>query len=100
MVRVTEYPGSKKYAVDKGAIIDLDTDKIVDYIDQVEIAIEYPESMLGICRVESVTISINGGRSSFNDQDIVDNAEFHSDTELIEALAERYGVSEDIIDVV
>lgn len=100
MVKVTEYPGNKKYAVDKSSIIDLDTDEIVDYIDQVEIAIEYPESMPGICRVESVTLSINGGRSSFDDQDIVDNAEFHSDAKLIEALAERYGVSEDIIDIV
>ncbi len=99
MVKVTEYFSNDKYEVDAGSIINPNTGEIVGCIDQVEIAIEYPESMPGICRVESVTISINGGRSSFDDQDIVDNAEFHSDVELIEALTERYGVSEGIIEV-
>lgn len=67
-------------------------------IGRIELSIEHPEQMLGISRIEHVTIYDENDNTLYDDQKIVDNAEYHSDSELIESLAKSYGISQDIIE--
>ena len=69
-------------------------------IERIELAIEYPEEMLSICRVEHVMLYNEDDEELYEDQDIVDNAEYHSDEELLHSLAKQYGVSADTIDII
>lgn len=69
-------------------------------IERVELSIEEPEEMLGIYRVENIQIYNDDDEMVYDDQGMVDNSEFHSENELVEYIAEEYGISTDIIEVV
>ena len=58
-----------------------------------------PEYMSGIFRCGSVVSEDKDGNDLQDHQEIVDNAEFHSEKELIEHVAERLGVTDDMISV-
>ena len=57
-----------------------------------------PDYMDGIIRVGSCIIDYSDG-TSFDNQDVVDNTEYHSDDELIEDIAKRLGCSSDNIEI-
>ena len=78
----------------------LGEDALIGKIGRIELAIEYPENMVGISRIEHVMLKNEDGEDLYNDQDIVDNAEFHSDDDLIDSIANRYGVSSDVVETV
>lgn len=69
-------------------------------IARVELAIEHPAQMLGISRVESSILLDDQETELLNDQDIVDNQEYHSDVRLIKAVAKHYNISTDLIDII
>lgn len=57
-----------------------------------------PDYMDGIIRVGSCIIDYSDG-TSFDNQDVVDNTEYHSGDELIEDIAKRLGCSSDNIEI-
>lgn len=66
-------------------------------IAKLKLSIEHPEQLLGISRVESLILCDEQGEELMNDQDIVDNQEYHSDNELINEIAKHYNISKDLI---
>lgn len=56
--------------------------------------------MLGISRVEHVMLYNEKDEELYEDQKIVNNNEYFSDEDLIEAICEYYGVSGEIIEVI
>jgi len=57
-----------------------------------------PEYMDGICRVGMVETVDENGKIHTHD-DLVDNAEFHSDGELLTSVAERLNVDPAIVEI-
>ena len=57
-----------------------------------------PDYMVDIIRVGSCIIDYSDG-TSFDNQDVVDNTEYHSNDELIEDIAKRLGCSSDNIEI-
>lgn len=101
MTKADEYSGIIQVA--DGQVCAIGGDKgyeVIGKIGRVELSIEHPEQMLGISRVEYVMIYDENDKELYGDQDIVNNDEYYSDDELIEDLAESYGISKDIVDVV
>ena len=74
--------------------------KDIGKIEKINLYIEKPESMIGISRVENIMLVGENEEDLYADQTMVDNAEFHSDEEVLLAVAEHYGVSKDIIKVI
>lgn len=66
-------------------------------IAKLKLSIEHPEELLGISRVESLILYDEQDEELMNDQDIVDNQEYHSDDELIDEIAKHYNISKDLI---
>lgn len=58
-----------------------------------------PESMSGIIRCGSVISEDENGRQIKDHQELIDNAEFHSEEQLIASVAKRLGVSESVVEV-
>lgn len=55
-----------------------------------------PEYMDGIIRCGSVNIEYDDG-SEKDDDSIIDNAEYHSPSDLIDDIAKRLGITTDIV---
>ncbi len=86
--------------VENGAVyevIEYGKKREIGKIAQVELSIEHPAQMLGISRVESSVLLDEQDNELMNDQNIVDNQEYHSDDELIKAVAKHYNISTDFI---
>ena len=70
---------------------------VVGKIAYVELNIEHPKQMPGICRIEHVMLYNDKKEALYEDQEIVNNTEYHTEKELIDAVAEHYGVSRNAI---
>lgn len=60
---------------------------------------DVPEYMDGIIRCGSVISEDENGEVINDHQELIDNAEFHSEAELIASVAKRLGVTESIVEV-
>ncbi len=58
-----------------------------------------PEYMNGIIRCGSVISEDENGNEIKDHQELIDDAEFHSERELISSVAKRLGVSESIVEI-
>ena len=58
-----------------------------------------PEHMMGIIRCGSVFSEDENGETIKDHQDLVDNTEFRSESELIAFVAQQLGISESIVEV-
>lgn len=67
--------------------------QVTVYLDQ-----GVPESMAGIIRCGSVTIEYDNGIEK-DDESLIDNAEYHSHSDLVDDIAKRLGVSTDIVNI-
>ena len=75
---------------------------IPNNVARVEVTIEYPENTPGIGRLSSVILFDKDDNVIYNDQDIIDNAEYRYDSEneydlpirqqIAEVLSARYGI--------
>ena len=103
MTKVDKCTGDGQIVLSDGEVWAIDDSGIPDVIGKIkriELAIENPEEMLGISRVEHVMLYDENDEELYEDQEIVDNHEYHSDKSLISGVAKHYGVSEDIIEVI
>lgn len=103
MTKVDEYEGEGTIMISNGEVCAIDDSCIPDVIGKIgriELAIEYPEEVIGICRVEHVMLFNEDDEELYEDQGIVDNTEYHEEDELVRAIANTYGVSTDIIDII
>ncbi|TCZ71448.1 hypothetical protein E0485_22615 [Paenibacillus albiflavus] len=103
MTKVDEYTGEGTIMVSQGEVWAIDDSCLPDVIgkiERIELSIEEPEEMLGIYRIEHVMLFNEDDEQLYDDQDIVNNDEYHSEKELVEALTIAYGVSADIIEIV
>lgn len=82
------------------AIDDSCLPNVIGKIEHIELSIEEPEETPGVYRVEYVLIYDDNAEKLHDDQDVVDNTEYHDHHELVDALTIKYGVSKDIINVV
>ncbi|MEK4529945.1 hypothetical protein NST38_31575 [Paenibacillus sp. FSL H8-0104] len=87
--------GGEVWAIDDSCLPD-----VIGKIERIELSIEEPDETPGVYRVEYVMMYDDNDERLHDDQDVVDNTEYHDYNDLIEALATKYGVSKDIIDVV
>jgi hypothetical protein len=69
-------------------------------IDKVEITIEYPESIEGKLRLDTISCYGNKGELIQDFQGLVNNDEYFSERSLILDIAKEINVSPDIIEVV
>lgn len=91
----------KEKIVENGIVYEIEdyTEKVeIGKIAKVELTIEHPEQMLGSSRVESSILFDEQDKELMNDQDVVDNQEYHSDEDLINSIARRYNISKDLIE--
>lgn len=58
-----------------------------------------PEYMAGIIRCGAVISEDENGNTINDHQELIDNAEFHSKSELIASVAQRLGVSGSIVEI-
>lgn len=86
--------------VEEGKIIDSISEKVLGEVGRVVLAVEMPQDMLGIYRIESVTVYDVDETIVFNDQEKVNNQEFFSEEEIKEFLAEAYGIFTEYIETV
>lgn len=103
MTIAKEYKGNGTIKVENGQVYAIGGDKgyeVIGKIGRVELSIEHPEQMLEISRVEHVMVYDENDKALYEDQGIVNNDEYHSDKELVESLAKKYGISKGIIDIV
>lgn len=103
MTIAKEYKGNGTIKVENGqvcAIGDREGFEVLGKIGRVELSIEHPEQMLGISRMEHVMLYDENDKALYEDQGIINNIEYHSDKDLVEDLAKKYGISKDIVDVV
>lgn len=82
------------------AIYDSSLSDVIGKIERIDLSIEEPEETPGVYRVEYVIMYDDNDEKLYDDQDAVDNTEYHTHHELIDTLAIKYGVSKHIIDVV
>lgn len=102
MTKVDEYIGEGTIVASHGEVWAIDDSCLPDVIgkiERIELSIEQPEEMIGIYRIEQVMIFDENDEELYNDQDKVNNDEYHSEEEVVEALAKAYGVSADIIEI-
>jgi len=59
-----------------------------------------PEYMGGIIRCGSVISENENGDEIKDHQELIDNTEYHSTKELIEDVADKLGVSPDIVEII
>ncbi|NFO05489.1 hypothetical protein FDB23_15705 [Clostridium botulinum] len=103
MTKADEYTGEGTIMVSNGKVCAIDDSCLPDVIGEigcVELSIEQPEEMIGIYRIEHVMLFNEDDEELYDDQDIVDNAEYHEEDELVKALANAYGVSTDIVEII
>ena len=82
MTKAEEYTGNGTIMIGNGEVWAIDDSGIPDVIgkiERIELAIEYPENMIGISRVEHVMLYNENDEELYDDQDIVNNDEYHSD---------------------
>lgn len=60
---------------------------------------DVPEYMNGVVRCGSVVSQDADGNDLQDHQELIDNAEFRSESELVRYVATKLGVSEDIVEV-
>lgn len=75
------------YTMDENGI-----EKAIGKIASVEVSIDHPENMIGISRVNNAILYDENDDEIYNDPDIIDNTEYHSDRDLMDAVAKRYSV--------
>lgn len=88
--------------VSDGEVLAIDDSGIPDVIgkiERIELSIEQPEEMIGIYRIEQIVLFDGDDEQLYDDQGKV-NDEYHSEEEVVEALAKAYGVPADIIEIV
>lgn len=73
--------------------------EVKDNLYRVEVFIEWPECIEGLCRIESCHLYDKDDNEILDDQEIVDNAEFHSENELKEYVGKHYGIEKDLVDI-
>ena len=106
MTKVQEYfaTGESGYVEISGGVVSviggLGSTKEIGEIGYVEVSIEHPEQMLGISRAEHIMLFNESNEELHDDQNMIDNTEYNSDKELIEEIAKRYGISQDIIEII
>ncbi len=103
MTKADEYTSNGTIMVGNGEVCAIDDSGILEVIgkiDRIELSIEQPEEMIGIYRIEHVMLFDENDKELYEDQGIVDNAEYHEENELVEALAKNYGVSQDIVQII
>ncbi len=103
MMKVDKYSGDGIIMVGNGEVCAVDDSGIPDVIGKIgriELSIEQPKEMIGIYRIEHVMLFDENNEELYEDQRIVDNAEYHDENELVEDLANQYGVSQDIVETV
>lgn len=103
MTKADEYTGEGTIMVSNGEVWAIDDSCLPDVIGEigrVELSIEQPEEMIGIYRIEHVMLFNEDDEELYDDQGIVDNTEYHEEDELVKALANAYGVSTDIVEIV
>lgn len=103
MTKVDEYIGEGKIMVSNAEVWAIDDSYLPDVIGKigrVELSIEQPEEMIGIYRIEHVILFNEDDEELYDDQGIVDNTEYHEEDELVKALANAYGVSTDIVEII
>lgn len=92
-----------KKIVENGYVYEIsngDERRLIGKVERLKLSIEHPERMLGISRVESLILCNEQGEELMNDPNIVDNQEYHSDSELISEISKRYNISKDLISLV
>lgn len=100
MTKADKYKDNSVIEVRDGgvwAITDYDNPDFIGKIGRIVLAIEHPEQLAGISRVESVMLYNDNDEELYDDQNIVNNDEYHSDDELIDAIAKHYSISRDLI---
>lgn len=104
MTKVDEYcMGEGIIAVSNGevwAVDDSGMPAVIGKIGRVELSIEMPEELIGIYRIEHIMLFDENDEELYDDQKSVDNMEYYSEGELVETLARKYGVSDDVIIVI
>lgn len=73
--------------------------EVKDNLYRVEVFIEWPECIEGLCRIESCHLYDKKDNEIFDDQEIVNNTEFRSEDELQEYVAKYYDIEKDLVDV-
>ncbi|MGE7121785.1 hypothetical protein ACQKIC_16335 [Peribacillus sp. NPDC046944] len=68
-------------------------------IERVIVYLEYPESMEGIIRIESVTALDINGKEIKNIADLVDNQPFYSEEEVTNFISKKLLISTDGIEI-
>ena len=96
MSKVDEYTGNGMIVVSDGEVWAVD---VIGEIGRVELSIEMPENLIGIYRVEHIMLFDEDDEELYDDQTLVDNTEYHSERALVKAVAQKDGISEDIIPV-
>lgn len=91
-----------KIKINSGKIFAINNEcsQTVGEIAKIELSIEHPKQLLGISRVESVIFYNKEDEPLYNDQNIVDNTEYHSDEDLLCAITKHYDVSKDLIEII
>ena len=69
-------------------------------IERVEVYLEYPESLEGITRIESIAAFDVNGKKIKNIPDLVDNQEFRSEEEVTNSVSKKLVVSTDVITII
>ncbi len=80
------------------AVLDYVTTETIGKIGSVKLSIEEPDNTPGVYRVESSMILDEDENDLHDDQEIVDNQEYHDSLELVEDVAKKYGISTDLIE--
>ena len=101
--KIEVYNGNCEIVASDGKVSVIDDNRNqrdIGKIERIELSIENPEEMIGISRVEQIVLYDQNNRFLYNDQEIVNNMEYHSEKELMQAIAKHYCVSEDIIEII
>lgn len=91
-----------KKTVENGIVYEIRKDEkkeVLGHIGKVELTLEYPPEMLGIIRIESSALFGENDNKLMEDNDIIDNQEYHSETMLKKEVAKHYGIPECIIEI-
>lgn len=72
--------------------------KKVAYVS-IQLDDDVPDYMAGVIRCGAVISQDEDGNELEDHQELIDNTEFHSETDLINHVASRLGVSKDIVGI-
>ena len=80
------------------AIDEYGEEQLLFKIERVELSIEEQERMLGVYRIAQSILWNDEKDITYDDQEVVCNEEFFDMRDLIQNIANRYGISTDIIE--